>query len=324
MTHLPNSFDREIGQLHRAIDSLIATLNQAVRLDSISVNHLREKTEQIVFLKHELLFFSNLSKSQVIQELNNLGVDISAVSIITNGAPIFFTDSLVNDVTSFPDYYLVHTDLPYGFPNDDGTFQFSSPEITRLKKSIGPHIIDDVYYYLGTDGRDISYESFTEKSAEKRLRPQSYGLGWCKWRTKQTILSEYNQGRLDDILVNVKYKMSGNKMYYQHPVDKELYLKTVENTSNPGIYDRTRIVGSPESKENALGDNYRPNKFLGWSFGTYAPGANKSYLKPLLQMPPGQLSSFEVNPFPQVPYRGAEGVYPVIMVEFNRDMVLNV
>lgn len=42
----------------------------------------------------------------------------------------------------------------------------------------------------------------------------------------------------------------------------------------------------------------------------------------LLNMPRYQKEEFNVNPSNQQPYRGAEGVYPIILVELNEDVNL--
>lgn len=269
------------------------------------------ESKQYIFLKNEIIFFSETNQSNVISMLNNIGVDLTVVNIVVHDDPVFFVEKETEDHTKSADYFLTHSDLPYGFAGPGGLFQFSTPELINLKKSADPVLIDNVYLYLDTN--PMTYEKISNKENEKICRPVMNGLGWSILNSKQKILEALDQGRSSEVVANITLESPDGSIFRLNFMDEKYYREALKRQPENLPYTYFHIppgVG-----------NYNPSKFIGWSF-SFNFDNTKEFQRELFNMPPNQLSTFEVNPFPQTPYRGAEGVYPVILVEFLRDVVI--
>lgn len=297
--------------LSRQVDSLYAQFTSKTRQSnppSSAPSERARSTEgrQCIFLKGELLMFSEMTRSEVVTALQNMGLVGSAVTIITEGDPLYFVDESTSDTYKPFDYFLQHSDLPYGFAGPGGTFQFSSPEIAALQKSSAPVIIDDAYVYGGSDGATISYENVRNYNAF--LSP---GLGWTQSNEKQPAYRAVDRGEFPHITLKNDFGVLDRRDL----VDKNELQREIMRQPYAWLEPEVDFQGG------IGGSNYNPGKYIGWRLpasGSYV--ANFSSSANLLVMPEGQLAEFQVNPSNQQPYRGAEGVYPVILVELNEDV----
>ena len=110
----------------------------------------RAAEQRIVFLEGEVLTFGGVSRGQVISVLTATGIPSEAYEQTVDGPPLYFCSSFNRpDVEFAVPYLLREEDLPYGFAGPNGTFQFSSPEIEKLRRPEGPVELDGVYTYFG-------------------------------------------------------------------------------------------------------------------------------------------------------------------------------
>lgn len=238
---------------------------------------------QCIFLEGELLMFSEMTRSEVVTALQNMGLVGSAVTIITEGDPLYFVDESTSDTYRPFDYFLQQADLPYGFAGPEGTFQFSSPELTALQKSSAPIIIDDAYVYGGSDGATISYENV--RNYDNAFR--SPGLGWTKGHKKETAGPEIDRGEFPHITLRNDFGVLDRRDLVDKTQLKQAMTRQPYNWLEPQIDFHGGIGGS----------NYNPGKYIGWRMpasGSY--DTNFSTTADLLVMPEGQLTEFEVNP----------------------------
>ncbi|ESU40756.1 Hypothetical protein GSB_154709 [Giardia duodenalis] len=305
---------KSLENLSRHVDSLYAQFTSKTRRTGHTSSNPLARAQSLddsryVFLKGELLMFSEMTRSEVVTALQNIGLGPSVVTIITEGDPLYFADGPTSDTYKPFDYFLRQADLPYGFAGPDGTFQFSSPELTSLRKSSAPVFIDDAYIYGGSDGATIPYENVSNPYNAF----QSHVLGWTKSVHKQTAQQEVERGEFPHVTLRDNYGILDRR----NLGTREGILEQMSSLSGPYLKPETGFLGS-------IGNSYyNPGKYIGWRMA--APGnhtINFSTTVNLLTMPEGQLAEFEVNPSNQQPYRGAEGVYPVILVELNEDVNL--
>ena len=326
MTH-PVSFSLE--QLQQAATALTNELETKV-LDLQMTPAPEQKFraaevdfDHVFFMQGEILLFGGVNTSTVIQTLNQTGIPRAAYDIITDGFPLYFCDSNnVPDTQPPPgEYYLQHSDLPYGFvgtPEEPGVFQFSSPEVANLTLATKPIPAGNIAVYIGkvTDESQVpSYEQLTGPESFKYQLTAS-PFNWIPGRTQAESLSNLNNNRVPYYAF-----MDGGST---GSVIRENYVEY--NSAKDAIeHDdwwepfRTGVtMGNYWDWDTS--EDYSPYKIVGWRISPpLGRGGNDTPINLLVQ-PSGQLSSFQVNPSTQKPYRGAEGVYPVIMVEMLVDV----
>ncbi len=308
---------KSLETLSRQTDALYAQFTSKTHQSapsSVSSARMRDTEEpegrQCIFLEGELLIFSEMTRSEVVTALQNMGLVGSAVTITTEGDPLYFVDESNSDTYRPFDYFLQQSDLPYGFAGPEGKFQFSSPELVTLQKSSTPVFVDDAYIYGGNNGAIISYETLNNPNYITSFAFCSPGLAWTKSTDKQTAMQEIARGEFPHITLRDNYGrlerrdiVTKDEMYYE--------LSGQSSTLKP-------MAGFLGSLGNT---NYLPSSYIGWRMVPSSNNTNNfSTTTSLLVMPEGQLTEFEVNPSNQQPYRGAEGVYPVILVELNEDV----
>lgn len=272
----------------------------------------RASLKRAVFLEGEVLILGGMSKDAAITLLTDMTIQPGDYVLTTEGNPLFFNETNAIPDTSAPfPYYLKHSDLPHGFvgtPDAPGTFQFSSKEVEQLKLPVGPQIIDDVYVFYGSRVDGLTYDMIKNDKLG-RFQFSMWGLGWAPGSTLQEVTANVGQGNYVGLTLQ-----DGYSTYKKYFADQQPYLDYVEDLSG---------VGNLTNKVGGIGSNYyNPGRYIGWRWWlNRGEKASKNEVTvPILEMPVGQLSEFEVNPEPQQPYRGAEGVYPVILVEFLRDV----
>lgn len=308
-------FEWNINYLQWLLNSKI---NQAISFPvQDSARAARSEEQRIVFLEGEVLTFGGVSRGQVISVLVATGVPSDAYELTVEGPPLYFCSSINRpDVEFAAPYLLREEDLPYGFAGPGGTFQFSSPEIENLQRPANPVEVDDVYTFFGdyVDARDpVTYDlcKLWEKQNNSRGWVETKALGWVQGTTKPEVLANLEAGKNAGVVV----RNGPDTVYRDYTTNIEVFKDLVrKQTEGSEFYPINTIVGGLSSNSNP-----RP-PVLGWKYsirnmkGGYAMNAD------LLQMPAEQLQRFEVNPDPQQPYMGGEGVYPVVLVEFLRDV----
>lgn len=308
-------FEWNINYLQWLLNSKI---NQAVSFPvQDSVRTARSEEQRIVFLEGEVLTFGGVSRGQVISVLTATGIPSDAYELTVDGPPLYFCSSINRpDVEFAAPYLLREEDLPYGFAGPNGTFQFSSPEIEKLRRAEGPVELDDVYTYFCDSWNypaPITYDlcKTWEKNNDNRGWIETQSLGWVRGSTKPETLANLDAGKNAGVIV----KNGPDTVYRDFTTNIEVFKEMVrKQTEGSEFYPISTIVGGLSSNSNP-----RP-PILGWKYGPFNTLAGHEMRSDLLQMPTGQRESFEVNPGPQQPYRGGEGVYPVVLVEFLRDV----
>ena len=245
----------------------------------------------------------------------SLGLRSDDYRLTEAGERIFFTQNVADtDTLSVPLRLLTHEDLPFGFAGD-GVFRFSSAEISSLSTAPAPLVVDGYIHYYSGDDWTGSLEDWDSLMNDRAGKYKPGFQGWCYLNAsdKQTALNEIAAGRYPF----VTFKMADGSLQRIDFVYKESLLEAINEGRS--FYD---VKFSP-----FMGNYFNADSrdFVGWSpkfSSTAEAGQMVNMSAPLLVMPPGQMSSFEVNPAPQQPYLGAEGVYPVVLVEFMRDVVL--
>lgn len=274
----------------------------------------RAAEQRIVFLEGEVLTFGGVSGEQVISVLGATGIPSDAYELTVEGPPLYFCSSINRpDVEFAAPYLLREEDLPYGFAGPDGTFQFSSPEIEKLRRAEGPVEVDGVYAFFGDWADGISYDlcKLWEKNNDSRGWIETLSLGWVRGSTKSEVLANLEAGKNAGVVV----RNGPDTVYRDYTTDIEAFKEMVrKQTEGSEFYPISTIVGGLSSNSNP-----RP-PVLGWKFSLRNSKGGYAMYADLLQMPTRQLESFEVNPGPQQPYSGGEGVYPVVLVEFLRDV----
>lgn len=300
-----------LEEINRSIDALFNKLSTrseqvAAEPEAQELDEPAESPQSVVFLEGEVLIFGGMTKSLVTTALVNMGIMPDAFSLTTEGPPLFFTSSTtVPDTAAPPVYFLTHEDLPYGFVGTDeepGTFQFSSPELAKLTLPPNPQVVDDAYVFIGDDASNVTYDMI-DKATDDRYKVLMYGLGWVPATNKAGAAQDVREGKFTNV------DFSGDKRYF---ADKGPLLGAVNSS--------TGTHSTPV--EGGIGNNYVPDVFAGWTWPVISqrnPSPN-TVTANIIQMPRNQLQSFEVNPDTQQPYRGAEGVYPVILAEILRDV----
>lgn len=277
----------------------------------------RAAEQRIVFLEGEVLIFGGVSRGQVISVLTATGIPSEAYELTVDGPPLYFCSSFNRpDVEFAVPYLLREEDLPYGFAGPDGTFQFSSPEIEKLRRAEGPVELDGVYIYFA-DAWDypahITYDlcKTWEKNNDNRGWIETRSIGWVQGSTKSEVLANLDAGKHAGVIV----RNGPDTVYRDFTTNIEVYKEMIrKQTEGSEFYPISTIVGGLSSNNNP-----RP-PVIGWKFGPINSVAGREICSDLLQMPMWQREGFEVNPGPQQPYRGGEGVYPVVLVEFLRDV----
>lgn len=305
---------KTVNELLDEINSLYAQLNEKKLKRArgmMDMPAFRVETRSCVFLKGEILFFSNKTASEVMISMTNIGVPSDAFDIITSGFPLYFTNKADYDIERPPPYFLQHKDLPYGFSSDDGTFRFSSQEISKLTLASSPSIINDAYTFIGADANLVKYEDISNPSKIEQYCMMMNGLGWTPSNTKNGALVDVGSGNYANVTLR-----DGELLDRRYFIDEQVFRKEI--SSGSGYVDCHIINGIGKT-------NYTPGKYIGWRWVFSGRGVNTDTLtEPLIEMPEGQISDFEVNPQNREPYYGAEGVYPVIMVEMTRDVNVEV
>lgn len=277
----------------------------------------RAAEQRIVFLEGEVLTFGGVSRGQVLSVLTATGIPSEAYELTVDGPPLYFCSSFNRpDVEFAAPYLLREEDLPYGFAGPNGTFQFSSPEIEKLRKPTNPVEVDDVYAFFGdyVDAQDpVTYDlcKLWEKQNNSRGWIEVQSLGWVQGTTKSEVLANLEVGKNAGVVV----RNGPDTVYRDYTTNIEAFKEMVrKQTEGSEFYPINTIVGGLSSNSNP-----RP-PILGWKYSIRQGKGDYTMYSDLLQMPTRQLESFEVNPGPQQPYRGGEGVYPVVLVEFLRDV----
>lgn len=274
----------------------------------------RAAEQRIVFLEGEVLTFGGVSGEQVISVLVATGIPSDAYELTVEGPPLYFCSSINRpDVEFAAPYLLREEDLPYGFAGPDGTFQFSSPEIEKLQRPANPVEVDGVYAFFGDWADGISYDlcKLWEKNNDNRGWIEIKSLGWVQGTTKSEVLANLEAGKNAGVVV----RNGPDTVYRDYTTNIEAFKEMVrKQTEGSDFSPISTIVGGLSSNSNP-----RP-PVLGWKYSLRNSKGGYAMSADLLQMPTGQLESFEVNPGPQQPYRGGEGVYPVVLVEFLRDV----
>lgn len=274
----------------------------------------RAAEQRIVFLEGEVLTFGGVSGEQVISVLDATGIPSDAYELTVEGPPLYFCSSINRpDVEFAAPYLLREEDLPYGFAGPGGTFQFSSPEIEKLRRAEGPVEVDGVYTFFGDWADGISYDlcKLWERNNDSRGWIEVQSLGWVRGSTKPEVLANLEAGKNAGVVV----RNGPDTVYRDYTTDIEAFKEMVrKQTEGSEFYPISTIVGGLSSNSNP-----RP-PVLGWKYGLRNSKGGYTMYADLLQMPTRQLESFEVNPGPQQPYSGGEGVYPVVLVEFLRDV----
>lgn len=274
----------------------------------------RAAEQRIVFLEGEVLTFGGVSGEQVISVLVATGIPSDAYELTVEGPPLYFCSSINRpDVEFAAPYLLREEDLPYGFAGPGGTFQFSSPEIEKLRRAEGPVEVDGVYTFFGDWADGISYDlcKLWEKNNDNRGWIETLSLGWVRGSTKSEVLANLEAGKNAGVVV----RNGPDTVYRDYTTDIEAFKEMVrKQTEGSEFYPISTIVGGLSSNSNP-----RP-PVLGWKYSLRNSKGGYAMYADLLQMPTRQLESFEVNPGPQQPYSGGEGVYPVVLVEFLRDV----
>lgn len=308
--------DRLIWQLTEKIRQYESTKTSAPQIYSSPKDRPSKRT---ILFESEILVFGAMSRENVVDAMSNLGVPIDAYEITTNGPPLFFENNpATTDTTLAPTYYLQHEDLPYGFvgtPEAPGTFQFSSPELVGLSFAPAPQVVDEAYAVYGSNLPSYVTYDYVKNSLTKnnRFRVLMYGVGWTPSNTPTQAASDVNQGRYG----NVGFKVGelSEKRFF---TDKDPFLQMITDLGNASAdaLDSGFLGG--------VGDNnYSIGQYAGWRWRIQKKENSQDLIyASLLDMPEGQLDTFQVNPSPQQPYRGAEGVYPVVLVEMLRDVNL--
>ena len=274
----------------------------------------RAAEQRIVFLEGEVLTFGGVSGEQVISVLVATGIPSDAYELTVEGPPLYFCSSINRpDVEFAAPYLLKEEDLPYGFAGPGGTFQFSSPEIEKLRRAEGPVEVDGVYTFFGDWADGISYDlcKLWEKNNDSRGWIETQSLGWVRGSTKSEVLANLEAGKNAGVVV----RNGPDTVYRDYTTNIEAFKEMVrKQTEGSEFYPISTIVGGLSSNSNP-----RP-PVLGWKYSLRNSKGGYTMYADLLQMPTRQLESFEVNPGPQQPYSGGEGVYPVVLVEFLRDV----
>lgn len=277
----------------------------------------RAAEQRVVFLEGEVLTFGGVSRGQVISVLTATGIPSEAYELTVDGPPLYFCSSFNRrDVEYVTPHLLREEELPYGFAGPNGTFQFSSPEIEKLRRPEGPVELDDVYTYFADDWHypaHITYDlcKIWEKNNDNRGRIEIRSLGWVPGSTKQEVLANLDAGKNAGVIV----RDGPDTVYRNFTTNIEAFREMVsKQTEGSEFYPISTVVGGLSSNSNP-----RP-PIVGWKYGPFNTLGGHEIRANLLQMPAGQLESFEVNASPQQPYWGGEGVYPVVLVEFLRDV----
>lgn len=274
----------------------------------------RAAEQRIVFLEGEVLTFGGVSGEQVISVLVATGIPSDAYELTVEGPPLYFCSSINRpDVEFAAPYLLREEDLPYGFAGPGGTFQFSSPEIEKLRRAEGPVEVDGVYTFFGDWADGISYDLCKrwEKNNDSRGWIETLSLGWVRGSTKSEVLANLEAGKNAGVVV----RNGPDTVYRDYTTNIEAFKERVrKQTEGSDFYPISTIVGGLSSNSDP-----RP-PVLGWKYSLRNSKGGYATYADLLQMPTRQLESFEVNPGPQQPYSGGEGVYPVVLVEFLRDV----
>ena len=307
-------FEWNINYLQWLLNSKI---NQALSYPvqgSARARAARSDEQRIVFLEGEVLTFGGVSREQVISVLFATGIPSDAYELTVDGPPLYFCSSINHpDVEFAAPYLLREEDLPYGFAGPDGTFQFSSPEIDKLRRPEAPVELKDVYTYFGdsiTQPCKIYYDLCKrwERNNDDRGWILTNTLGWVEGTSKSEILANLDAGKNAGVIS----RAGPDTVYRDYTTDIEYYKQVVSETTS--FRGWNGIVGGLRSNNNP-----RP-PILGWRHALPNPMGGHGIRANILQMPKRQLERFEVNPDPQQPYRGGEGVYPVVLVEFLRDV----
>ena len=277
----------------------------------------RAAEQRIVFLEGEVLTFGGVSRGQVISVLTATGIPAEAYELTVDGPPLYFCSSFDRpDVEFAAPYLLREEDLPYGFAGPNGTFQFSSPEIEKLRRAERPVELDGVYTYFG-DFWDypahITYNlcKIWEKNNDNRGWIETLALGWVPGSTKPEVLANLDAGKNAGVIV----RDGPDTIYRDYTTNIEAFKEVIrKQTEGSDFYPGSTVVGG-------LSSNSEPRPpILGWKFGPFNTMGGREIRADLLQMPMWQREGFEVNPGLQQPYKGGEGVYPVVLVEFLRDV----
>lgn len=311
-----------LEELKAMVDSLRAQFNRKLQeaIRPAPVARARSgPARRAVFLEGEVLIFGGVPVSEVTNTLFTMGIMPDAYALTTEGGPLYFIDRLGGpDTAAAPLYYLTHADLPYGFNSPDGYFQYSSPEIAALRPAVASQTVDDAYIVYGNKQplpSNLTYDKFKAlyDSGDLAYRPKMMGMGWTPSTDPQAALNDVAQ----DKYAGVNF-ITGETVDRRHYVQKDEFIKAIKDLGKP---QPTKITSY---MLNGLSDSsYTATPYAGWRWRPKKSSLpNVSLRAPLLVEPNGQLEYLDVNPAPQEPYRGGEGVYPVVLVEMLRDVNL--
>ena len=277
--------------------------------------------DHVFYMSGEVLIFGGVSRADVIRILNQTGLSPSSYRITVEGGPLFFCDS-----NSYPDvegalsFFLSHRDLPYAFTGtaeNPGVFQFSSDEVSNLNRSTEPVPVGNLVFYIGSLGwgaNRIDPPTYEELTGEDRFDYNAYftNLNWVPGGSRTENLASID--RLDIPYLTFQ-RLSG--------MTERLNFSDVD-----GLREAARKHAYPTRVVRTswqLGDNWGGGRYLGWRIGekVLAEGEDDTLPIPLLIFPDGQMEYFDVNPGSQTEYHGAEGVYPVVLVELLEDVNIN-
>ena len=318
-----NSCKPTLEELKAMVDSLSAQFAEKMRdagRPQASVTRTRTApTRRTVFLEGEVLIFGGVPVSEVTSTLFTMGLMPDSYTLTTEGGPLYFIDRTGGpDTAAAPLYYLTHADLPYGFNSPDGYFQYSSPEIAALRPAAAPQMVDDAYIVYGNKGplpSNLTYDKFKAlyDSGDLRYRPKMMGMGWTPSTNPQDALNDVAQEKY----AGVNF-ITGETVDRRHYVQKADFVQAIKELGNPQLTQITSYMLNGLSTSSYTGEPY-----AGWRWRPKTtPLPNISLRAPLLVEPRNQLEYLDVNPAPQEPYRGGEGVYPVVLVEMLRDVNL--
>lgn len=317
-----NSCKPTLEELKAMVDSLRAQFNRKLQEANRTAPVARVRSgpaRRAVFLEGEVLIFGGVPISEVTNTLFTMGLMPDSYTLTTEGGPLYFIDRIGGpDVAAAPPYYLTHADLPYGFNSPDGYFQYSSPEIAALRPAAAPQMVDDAYIVYGNKQplpSRLTYDRFKTlyDSGDLAYRPKMMGMGWTPSTNPQDALNDVEQGKYAGVNFSV-----GKAVDRRHYVQKADFVQAIKDLGKPQLTQITSYM------LNGLSDSsYTATPYAGWRWRPKKSSLPSVSLRaPLLVEPRNQLEYLDVNPAPQEPYRGGEGVYPVVLVEMLRDVNL--
>ena len=300
-----------LEELETAVNALEYDLNiKLAETNETPIGARVDGFDHVFFMEGEILIFGEVSKADVLGFMMNMGVASDSFVIVAEGDPLFFSSNVnIPDKQTRPTFRLGHEHLPYGFvgtSTEPGVFQFSSPEISKLQLPPLPQQIDDAFCYYGNSLKGVTWD-LLNMAKNDSYKMGINGPGWVVGNTKAEVISAINNGNFPYVA------------FRENGVITRHYLcdqKNLLDEANRFAGDSSNYRPCPE-----LGNFYSTGPYVGWRLVSDLSSAGKFFQEvTLFDMPMGQLETFDVNPYPQEEYHGGEGVYPVVLVEFLRDV----